>query len=162
MLKIAVCDDEETELQQIAALTKTFLDERSVRAEIREFSHPDALLAACDTTAFHIFLMNMVMPMLSGLEHGRIIRRGSTDAQIIYITTEAGFALDAYSVNLLHYLLKPVEPQTLFAALRLAAEKVSFGDETLITIKTREGLQTISADAIVCCEYTRHAAVYTL
>ena len=97
------------------------------------------------------------MPMLSGLEHGRIIRRGSTDAQI-----EAGYALDAYSVNPLHYLLKPVEPQTLFAALRLAAEKVSFGDETLITIKTREGLQTISADAIVCCEYSRHAAVYTL
>ena len=32
-----------------------------MRAEIREFSHPDALLAACDTTAFHIFLMNMVM-----------------------------------------------------------------------------------------------------
>ena len=65
-------------------------------------------------------------------------------------------------MNLLHYLLKPVEPQTLFAALRLAAEKVSFGDETLITIKTREGLQTISADAIVCCEYSRHAAVYKL
>ena len=162
MLRIAICDDISAELRCIAALTNEYLTERNVSADIREFTHPDELLTACETETFHIFLLDMVMPMISGLELGRSIRRVSTDAQIIYITTEPGFALDAYSVNPLHYLLKPVDKGALFGALELAAEKVGFGEETVVTIKTRVGLRTFSADVIVCCEYVRHTVIYTL
>ncbi len=162
MLKIAICDDVSTELRCIAALTNEYLTEHNVKAYIREFSHPEALLTVCEADIFHIFLLDMVMPMISGLELGRSIRRVSTDAQIIYITTEPGFALDAYSVNPLHYLLKPVDKGALFAALALAAEKVGFGEETVVTVKTRDGLRTLSADVVVCCEYARHTVTYTL
>ena len=162
MLRIAVCDDMDAELQRIVALTNEYLTERGMSAELREFSHPDALLTACEKESFHIFLLDMVMPMVSGLELGREIRRGSADAQIIYITTEPGFALDAYAVNPLHYLLKPVDKAKLFAALDLAAEKVDYGEETTITVKTKNGLRTISTDMIALCEYQRHAVLYTL
>ncbi len=162
MLKIAICDDISAELRHIAALTNEYLTGRNVNADIREFSHPDALLTACKAETFHIFLLDMVMPMISGLELGQCIRRVSTDAQIIYITTEPGFALDAYSVNPLHYLIKPVDKGALFAALELAAEKVGFGEEILVTVKTREGLRTLSTDVVICCEYVRHTVIYTL
>ncbi len=162
MLKIAICDDVSADLRRITALTNEYLTERSISAGIREFSHPDALLTACEAETFHMFLLDMVLPMISGLELGRSIRRISTDAQIIYITTEPGFALDAYSVNPLHYLLKPVDKGALFAALDLATEKVGFGEETLVTIKTREGLRTLSANSVTCCEYVRHTVNYTL
>ncbi len=162
MLKIAICDDMETELGRIAALVRQYLQERGMCADLREFSHPDALLNACETQTFHIFLLDMVMPMISGLELGRSIRRVSTDAQIIFITTEPGFALDAYSVNPLHYLLKPVDAGALFAALDLAAQKVDYGEEAVITIKTKGGLRTLSIGSIACCEYVRHAVAYTL
>lgn len=162
MLKIAICDDVSAELSHVAGLTRAYLAEAGIDAAVLAFSHPDELLSACETETFHIFLLDMVMPMISGLELGRSIRRASTDAQIIYITTEPGFALDAYSVNPLHYLLKPVNEEVLFAALQLAAEKTGFGQETSVTVKTREGLRTLSADAVVCCEYTRHTVIYTL
>ena len=162
MLRIAICDDNSAELQHIAALANEYLTERNVSADIRAFSHPDALLTACESKIFHIYLLDMVMPMISGLELGRSIRHISTDAQIIYITTEPGFALDAYSVNPLHYLLKPVDKGALFAALELAAAKVGFGEETVVTVKTRDGLRTLSADVVVLCEYVRHTVVYTL
>lgn len=162
MLRIAICDDTPDELQTIAALTKAYLAAHHPNASVRAFSHPDALLTACETETFHIYLLDMVMPMVSGLELGRSIRRLSTDAQIIFITTERSFALDAYSVNPLHYLLKPVNADALSAALALAAEKVDCGRATTVTIKTHDGLHTLSADAIVCCEYVRHIVVYTL
>jgi len=162
MLKISVCDDIGAELRHIAAITNEFLTMHDISAVIREFTHPDALLTACETETFHIFLLDMIMPMISGLELGRSIRRNNTDAQIIYITTEPGFALDAYSVNPLHYLLKPVDKGELFAALELAAERVKFGEETTVTVKTRDGLRTLSTDVVVCCEYVRHTVVYTL
>lgn len=162
MLRIAVCDDVDTELQLIAAHTNEYLTVRGMTAAVREFSHPDTLLSVCEKETFHIFLLDMVMPMVSGLELGRSIRRVSTDAQIIYITTEPGFALDAYSVNPLHYLLKPVAKAALFAALDLAVKKVNYSAECAITIKTGGGLRTLSTDTILCCEYTRHRVVYTL
>ena len=152
MLKIAICDDVSAELSHVAGLTKAYLAEAGIDAAVQAFSHPDALMTACETETFHIFLLDMVMPMISGLELGRSIRRLSTDAQIIYITAEPGFALDAYSVNPLHYLLKPVDPEALFAALQLAAGKAAFGEETAVTVKTRDGLRTLIADAVVCCE----------
>lgn len=162
MLHIAICDDIDAELRHITALTNEYLNERGISANIRKFNHPDALLIACETENFHIFLLDMVMPMISGLELGRSIRRISTDAQIIYITTEPGFALDAYAVNPLHYLLKPVNREALFATLELAAEKVDFGEENTITVKTRDGLHTLSTDHVAYCEYMRHIVIYTL
>lgn len=162
MLRIAVCDDMPGELAEISALTKKYTSSHDFDAEVAEFSHPDALLTACEAETFHIFLLDMVMPMISGLELGRSIRRLSTDAQIIYITTEPGFALDAYSVNPLHYLLKPVDKGALFAALDLAAEKMDFGKEIAVTVKTRDGLRTLSADRVACCEYVRHTVIHTL
>ena len=162
MLRIAICDDMDSELKRIAALTNEYLTGRGMNAELREFSHPDALLTACEKESFNIFLLDMVMPMVSGLELGREIRRGSTDAQIIYITNEPGFALDAYAVNPLHYLIKPVDRARLFAALDLAAEKMDHGEEATITVKTKNGLRTISTDMIASCEYKRHAVLYTL
>ena len=162
MLKIAICDDIDTELTRITALTNEYLSMRGLCASVLKFSHPDALLTACESESFHIFLLDMVMPMVSGLQVGHEIRRNSTEAQIIYVTTEPGFALDAYAVNPLHYLLKPVDKSALFAALDLAAEKANHGEEPTVTVKTKAGLRTISTAMIFYCEYTRHIAVYTL
>jgi DNA-binding LytR/AlgR family response regulator len=162
MLKIAICDDMSVELQRISVITKEYLSIHSLNAEVRDFSHPDVLLTACEQESFHIFLLDMVMPMVSGIELGRSIRRVSTDAQIIYITTEPGFALDAYAVNPLHYLLKPVDKAALFTALDLATQKVNFGEKISVTVKTKAGLRTLSADTVICGEYVRHIAVYTL
>lgn len=162
MMRIAICDDMEAELQRIASLTMQYIKERDICADIRTFSHPDALLTACELKPFHIYLLDMVMPMMSGLELGRSIRRMNTDAQIIFITTEPGFALDAYSVTPLHYLIKPVDTAALFSALDLAAKKVDYGEEITVTIKTKEGLRTFSISSIACCEYVRHTVVYTL
>ena len=162
MLRIAVCDDMDAELRRMVALTNEYLDAHGLNAELRAFLHPDALLTVCEKESFHIFLLDMVMPMVSGLEVGLEIRRGSTDAQIIYVTTEPSFALDAYAVNPLHYLMKPVDEAALFSALDLAVKKVNRSEEPTVTIKTKNGLRTISTDRIALCEYKRHAAIYTL
>jgi len=162
MVRIAVCDDSEKELREISALAAEYLAARGDAGTVRAFSHPDELLRACETQSFHLYLLDMVMPMLSGLELGRAIRRQSADAQIIFITTEPGFALDAYAVNPLHYLLKPVQKDALFSALELTVKKAGGGVETAVTIRTKDGLRTIPADRIACCEYVRHSVVYTL
>lgn len=162
MLKIAICDDQPRELEIVSEYVTEYLDTHTLDAEMKKFAHPDTLLTAIETASFHIYLLDIVMPMVSGLELGQSIRRISREAQIVYITTEPGYALDAYAVNPLHYLIKPVEKQALFSALELALSKVDFGKEITVTVKVKEGLRTLSAGQISFCEYKNHAVHYTL
>lgn len=162
MLRIAICDDMPDQLNLLIGFTSEYIETQKLSADIRRFSHPDALLTACETEIFHIYLLDMVMPMVSGLEVGQSIRRASREAQIIYITTDPGYALDAYAVNPLHYLVKPVQKETLFSALELAVSKANFGSEPAVTLKTRNGLRHLSAAQIACCEYKNHVVLYTL
>lgn len=162
MLQIAVCDDDPAQLSQITQLVQAFAQEKHLDVQVTSFAHPDALEEASISQIFHIYLLDMVMPMLSGLELGCCIRRRDADAQIIYITTEPGFALDAYAVNPLHYLLKPVQREQLFFALELAAKKADYGRMIAVTVHTKDGLRTLTADEVVSCEYVCHRAVYVL
>lgn len=162
MLTIAICDDQPRELKIINEYITEYLGTHTLEAEMKEFSHPDQLLTAIETESFHIYLLDIVMPMVSGLELGQSIRRISREAQIVYITTEPGYALDAYAVNPLHYLIKPVEKQALFSALELAFSKVDFGREITVTVKIKEGLRTLPVNQIACCEYKNHVVRYTL
>ncbi|MEG1584055.1 MAG: LytTR family DNA-binding domain-containing protein [Anaerovorax sp.] len=138
-------------------ITKEHLD-----CEVSVFLHPDELLSRCEKEVFDIYVLDIVMPMISGLELGKNIRQHQQSAQIIYTTTEPSFALDAYCVNPLHYLLKPIEKELLFGTLDLAFSKVNCPPESTVTIKTREGIVTLFLGNILCCEYCHRSAKYIL
>lgn len=162
MLKIAICDDEQKQLSKLEALVREYIAEKELETTISCFSHPDKLLLFCEKESFHIYILDIVMPMVDGVELGLGIRRLDREAQIIYATTESGFALDAYAANPINYLLKPIDRSALFATLDLAMEKMKFGEEQSLTVKTREGLRTISFDTILYCEYVNHKIKYIL
>ena len=97
MVRIAICDDMSHELQNLVALTEQYVSRNGVDAEVIGFNHPDALLTAMEAERFHVYVLDIVMPMVSGLELGKAIRRIDREAQIIYASTEPQFALQAYA-----------------------------------------------------------------
>ncbi|MGL5256052.1 MAG: LytR/AlgR family response regulator transcription factor, partial [Proteocatella sp.] len=98
MLKIAICDDQSQESRVIETILNEYLITNECSAEIRVFNHSDELLKIIENDNFHIYILDIVMPMVNGLELGKEIRKNDREAQIIYVTTEAQFALNAYSV----------------------------------------------------------------
>lgn len=162
MLHIAICDDQPRELEIVAAYTREYIEQNRIDAELRQFTHPDTLLLACETERFSLYILDIVMPMINGIEVGREIRRLGREAQILYATSEPSFALEAYAANPINYLLKPIDKLKLFDTLALAVTKLSLADEATITVKTKDGLRVVSLFTIVCCEYTARAARYTL
>lgn len=162
MLRIAICDDIPNELQSIAALAKQYISSSSLDAKVTEFSHPDELLIAIEAESFHLYILDIVMPMVSGLELGREIRRLDREAQIIYATTEPQFALQAYAASPINYLIKPIEKQQLFDTLSLAISKADIAEEQTFAVKTADSLRVIKLSDIVCCEYRSHAVIFSL
>jgi len=162
MLRIAICDDQQEELAVLTACTKEYIKTNHMDAEIRQFAHPDELMTASDQERFHVYILDIVMPMINGIEVGREIRRLDREAQIIYATTEASFALEAFLANPINYLIKPIDKAQFFDTLALAISKVDLDEESIISIKTKNGIRVIKLSSIVYCEYIERAAVFTL
>ncbi len=157
MLKIAICDDQTLELNRIEVLVNEYLAAENLTAGIKKYSHPDELLSAIESESFHI-----LMPMVSGLELGNEIRRFDREAQIIYATTEPQFALTAYAVNPLNYLIKPIDKLKFWDTLTLAISKVDLAEDQPFTVKTSDSIRVVNLSDILCCEYCDHAVVFTL
>ena len=183
MIRIAICDDMPDDLQGLAALINQYMSINNLEAEVAEFSHPDYLLAAIEADSFHLYILDIVMPMVSGLELaklllvvvcsavmlmvsglelGKEIRRLDWEAQIIYATTEPQFALQAYAANPVSYLIKPIKREQLFDALAFAVSKSDLTDEQTFTVKTAGSLRIIKLSNIICCEYRNHAVILSL
>lgn len=162
VLRIAICDDMKDELKSLVLLTNQYISANSLDAEVTKFSHPDALLLAIDEESFHLYILDIVMPMVNGLELGREIRRLDREAQIIYATTEPQFALQAYAASPINYLIKPIDKQQLFDTLTLAISKVDIAEEQTFTVKTADSLRVMKLSDITCCEYRKHAVIFNL
>lgn len=162
MLQIAICDDQPQELEIIYAHLSAYLIAHTLEAETRKFTHPDELLSAIESENFHIYILDIVMPMVNGLELGCEIRRHDREAQIIYATTEPQFALQAYATSPINYLIKPIEKQQLFDTLTLAISKADLAEEQTFAVKTADSLRIIKLSDIVCCEYRSHTVSFRL
>jgi two-component system LytT family response regulator len=69
-----------------------------------------------------LILLDVQMPKLSGFEVLELL--GARAPAVIFVTAFDEFALRAFEVHAVDYLLKPVEPPRLVAALERAAERV--------------------------------------
>jgi len=58
------------------------------------------------------------MPGLSGFEVARQVAAGSTPCHVVFVTAFDQHAVEAFEVNAVDYLLKPVEPARLQQALQ--------------------------------------------
>jgi len=162
MLDIAICDDDPGQLALITAYTSEFFQSNLHEATISEFLHPDDLLNSCEKQRYQLYILDIVMPMVNGIEVGNAIRKLDQEAQIIYATYEPGFALQSFATNPINYLLKPIDKQQLFKTFALAISKLDLSMENTFPVKTNEGMRILRLSEIICCEYSRHTAVYTL
>lgn len=162
MINIAICDDLPDHLAVITEFINEYIALHALDAELRQFAHPDVLLMTSEIERFHIYILDIVMPMISGIEVGRAIRRLDREAQIIYATTEPSFALESFQANPINYLIKPIDKIQFFTTLDLAVTKVNAAEEETTTIKIKDGIRVVKLSSIIYCEYRNHSVQYTL
>lgn len=78
-------------------------------------------LAALPGAGAEVLLVDINMPQMSGMELARHLSRLEHGPAVIFVTAHDQYAVEAFEVNALDYLLKPVRAQRLAAALRRAA-----------------------------------------
>ena len=162
MLKIVICDDRKEDRDRMHQYVQQFCQEKMLQAEIKVFDHPDDLICACDRYRPHIYILDIVMPMVNGIQAARELRWNQPDAQIIFATSEGSFALESFDVNHVNYILKPVKREKLFETLDLALKRIHQEEENTVTIKVKGGYRTLHLGDILYLDYRNHVVSYHL
>lgn len=164
-MKISICDDEEKQLALIVGYVSEYINGRKSDVEIEKFTNPaDLLEHEQNTGGSEIYLLDIVMDGMSGLELGQRIREYNERAVIIYLTTAKEFSLDAFSVNAFSYLVKPFEKEKLFLELDKCFKYYTppQKEEAVVTIKTSDGVIPVAISKINAVEYLDHRLIYNL
>jgi two-component system LytT family response regulator/two-component system response regulator LytT len=71
-----------------------------------------------------LVMLDVQMPGLTGFEVARRLLRAGAESQIVFVTAYDQHAIEAFEVNAVDYLLKPVEPERLATAIERARKRV--------------------------------------
>lgn len=132
---LAVCDDKKEYLDTVLSLLEQWQTEREVPLRRMVFQSAVELVECARQEKFTLYLLDVMMPGMDGLEAAREIRRFDETAEIVFLSTSPGFAYESYGVRALNYLLKPVEREKLFALLDQLCRREQVPQDAL-TLKT--------------------------
>ena len=150
MLRIALCDDEKKQLSQAAAMLNAYLSSRpDLSGQVESFRSGSTLLARVeDVGGFDLYVLDILMPELSGIDTGRRLRALGDGGEIIYLTSSNDFAADSYDVRAFFYLLKPVNEGKLFQVLDAAVENLKRRRSSAVVVTTVDGPRRILLERI--------------
>ena len=133
MYLVAICDDEKSSSAQAAELLEKYRkahDGPEFKVDI--FGSSLDLLGAMEKQAYDVYLLDIYIDKINGIELADTIRKKNEDAHIIFMTSSNAFYKEAFKVNAVHYLEKPILEDDFFDAMKL--QKVSFQKVQLILV----------------------------
>jgi DNA-binding LytR/AlgR family response regulator len=118
LLDVLVVDDERPALDELAWLLGR--DDRV--GSIRCCDSATAALRVLRDEPVDAVFVDIAMPGLTGLELAEVLARFSAPPPVVFVTAHAEHAVDAFDLNAVDYVLKPVREERLREAVRRITE----------------------------------------
>ena len=109
-LRIAVCDDEIVQQKVMQALLQKYFEENDTLAEVKFYSSGQEYLEEKKSEILNtdIFLLDIFMPELNGIDIGKELKSIGAKGKIIFITAGNDFITEAFEIQAFSYIQKPV------------------------------------------------------
>ena len=137
MIKIALCDDIVEHRTHISNLLTQWNESKPFSILIDCYDNGDSLLDSLSKKSYDIILLDIVMPMLSGMDTASEIRKTNNSVKIIFLSSSSDFGVQSYTVKATNYLLKPIDSELFFNVLDEVSEELFKEPKTLICKSNR-------------------------
>ena len=160
--RVAVCDDEQAQVQYINSVLSKWSNLSGHTCEVHKFPSAEAFLFAYDEDkVFDILLLDVKMGEMSGIELARRIRQKGSKAEIIFLTSYFEYAGEGYEVDALHYLVKPVPEGKLLEVLEKAAERLAEEPPYVVITCEGETVKLYETDILYVESFQHYISIHT-
>lgn len=123
LLRVVLADDERPARRFLINLLKTFPDVEVVG----EAASGTEAIDLIESEKPDLALLDLNMPEAGGLDVARLVKAGATPS-IAFVTAYDEFAVQAFELNAIDYLLKPVDRERLATTLERARSRAATSD----------------------------------
>lgn len=123
VMQIAICEDNTQIIANLEEIITQFFSENNVEFELETFLSGERLLYHLSNNPdcnYNLYLLDIEMGKLNGMEVAQRIRKRDKEALIIFVTSHDEFMIKAFDVSAFHFLIKPVNADKLRAILEKA------------------------------------------
>lgn len=160
--RIAICDDEQNQIEYITSIVASWSAHEGHSCEIRMFASAEAFLFEYEEDkAYDILLLDVEMKNMNGIELAKRIRKDNNRAEIIFITSHFEFVGEGYEVDALHYLIKPISADKLMQVLAKAAEKLSVDPPSVVISCDGETVKLYESDILYTESFLHYVIIHT-
>ena len=154
MYRVAICDDEKSSAAQAAELLEKYrASHPKSEMAVDIFYTSFDLLDAVEKEAYDIYLLDIYIDKMNGIEIAESIRKKDENGKIIYMTSSNAFYKDAFRIHAAHYLEKPILEDEFFDAM----DRVCVNENTrFFTVRESGNINRIPLDDIEYVESEDH------
>lgn len=161
MITVSICEDETFFVSELRKLLDDYCGLKEFRFSISTFSNGEKLLLSSQMP--DIVLMDIKLPGSDGMEIVQRLRRLGGGCQVIFITAYQKYVFQAFDLDAVHYILKPVTAEKLFPALDKAIKRLSSDNGKTIFVSNGTSASRIPLKDILYCDALDHRiTVHTL
>lgn len=123
MVMIGICEDDPWFADDLRKKTEEYLNERGIPGLVCVFARGEELMKAF--SELNVVLMDIKLPGQSGMKIAGSLRDLGSEIQIIFVTSYQEYVFQAFDMDAVHYLLKPVNREKLYGALDKALRRAA-------------------------------------
>ena len=122
-LRVMVVDDEPLAVERLQLL----LARAPEVVVVGTANDGEAALRIAEAVSPDLVLLDIAMPGMDGIDVARALSASAVDPAVVFVTAFDNFAVAAFDVAAIDYLMKPVQPDRLARALERVRDHVSAG-----------------------------------
>lgn len=110
-MNIAICDDLEFDKQTLIHMIKKYCNANNLELGLTTYENGQKLLSDFKSGKFQLIFLDIYMNdknHITGIEIAKEIRFNDTKCVIVFMTTSKDHALEAFEVEAMQYLIKPI------------------------------------------------------
>lgn len=113
MLQILIVDDEELAIERLARILKEIDDISSITS----FLTPSEAYEYAKTHEIDVAFLDISMPDINGMMLSGLLKELNKNIDIVFVTGYDEFAVQAFNINALDYVMKPVKKERLMSTI---------------------------------------------
>lgn len=108
-MNIAIVEDLLEDRLWLSRKIKKYMEQHHLNYSLHEFIRAEEFVESLSSTTYSIVFMDIFFEGMSGMDAAEQLRQIDRNCKLIFLTCTPDYALQGYSVNASHYLVKPVE-----------------------------------------------------